>query len=168
LKKVAFACQGYDQRHVEADPQVLLPLRHLEDFVAKGIVGDLSPIVVSFCGCQPNAIRVVKELIPAVLQAATEFGAQSALLVPGGRLCIQTMGLVARAFELNGIPAVLTSWSGELAQMTAPPRTAVTNTGPGSTLGRPGDHRQQRHVLESTLNLLTKDAPLDLVDLDGT
>jgi hypothetical protein len=36
----------------------------------------------------------------------------------------------------------------------------------GSTMGMPGDHAQQRHVLDATLALLEHDAPLEMVRLD--
>ena len=75
------------------------------------------------------------------------------------------MGLIARALEMNGIAATLTSWSG-LIRRTAPPRATTTRLNRGGTLGMPGDTAQQRRVLEATLSLLAEDTPVKLVRLD--
>lgn len=78
------------------------------------------------------------------------------------------MGLIARALEVNGIAATFTSWRNGLTRLTAPPRATTTNLNRGSTLGQPGDSAQQRRVLEATLALLEKDAPIEIVKLDET
>jgi hypothetical protein len=79
---IGYAHTHYDQKFVEADPQVLLPLRHLADMEAGGKIGEIAPVFLSFNGYHPNIIRVVKETIPAVLKVAQEFSVQAALLVP--------------------------------------------------------------------------------------
>lgn len=76
------------------------------------------------------------------------------------------MGLIARALEINGIATTLTSWNAGRTRLTAPPRATLTRLARGATFGRPGDHAQQRRVLEATLALLAHDAPLDPVNLD--
>lgn len=82
LGDLAFAQDHYDHAAVDADPQVLLPLRHLEDLAAEGVVGALAANVVSFSGYQPDASRVVAELVPAVLDVVRKEEAHAALLVP--------------------------------------------------------------------------------------
>lgn len=47
-----------------------------------------------------------------------------------------------------------------------PPRATFTKLARGATLGRPGDSKQQRRVLEATLALLAHAAPLAPVLLD--
>jgi len=76
------------------------------------------------------------------------------------------VGLVARALELGGVATTLTSWNAGVTRLTMPPRATFTRLGRGATLGRPGDTAQQRRVLEATLNLLARDAPLEPVQLD--
>jgi hypothetical protein len=66
--KLAYAHEHYDHAEVNADPQVLLPLRRLGDMVREGAIGALTS-VVSFMGYQPDISRVLDETIPAVLQA---------------------------------------------------------------------------------------------------
>lgn len=82
FQNLAFAHANYDHAAVDADPQVLVPLRHLEQMVAEGQIGSLAAHVISFCGYQPDAIRVVDELTPQIVNAAHKEQAQAALLVP--------------------------------------------------------------------------------------
>jgi len=82
LTEIAYAHTHYDHTAVNADPQVLLPLRHLESMVEAGLIGELAPSVISFMGYQPNVRAVIEELIPAILEAAEAEAVEAALLVP--------------------------------------------------------------------------------------
>ncbi len=82
LEALAFAHGHYDHTAVEQDPQVLVPLGHLQDMAAAGEIGELAPTVISFMGYQPDLTRVVDELIPLIVEAARKDGAHAALLVP--------------------------------------------------------------------------------------
>jgi D-proline reductase (dithiol) PrdB len=79
---LAFAHNHFDHTAVNADPQVILPLEHLADLVAEGVIGEMAPEAISFMGYQPDLTRVVDELIPPILTAAKELQVQAALLVP--------------------------------------------------------------------------------------
>jgi hypothetical protein len=82
FEALAYAHDHYDHRAVETDPQVLMPLRHLEDLVEEGVIGELAPNVISFMGYQPDVRRVLDELIPAVVDAVETEQPDAALLVP--------------------------------------------------------------------------------------
>jgi hypothetical protein len=82
LDALAFAHTHYDHALVDQDAQVLVPLRHLEDLAAAGIIASVSPTAVSFMGYQPDAGRVVDELIPPILDLARDEQADAVLLVP--------------------------------------------------------------------------------------
>jgi hypothetical protein len=82
LEQIAFAHEHYDHTAVNTDPQVLLPLQHLQDMVAAGKIGSLAHSVVSFSGYQPDVSRILSQTIPAILQAAQDQRADGALLVP--------------------------------------------------------------------------------------
>jgi hypothetical protein len=60
----------------------LVPLRHLEDLVTEGVIGEMAPSVMSFMGYQPDVTRVIDELIPPILEVAQAEEVQAALLVP--------------------------------------------------------------------------------------
>ena len=82
FSELAFAHTHYDHSGVDEDPQVLVPLRHLEDLVQEGLIGEIAPTVISFHGYAPNAARFVEETIPAMLEVAQKEQAHAALLVP--------------------------------------------------------------------------------------
>ena len=82
FEALAFAHTHYDHAAVDADPQVLLPLRHLEHVVAEGTIGELAPSVASFMGYQPDVSRVVDETAAAILEVAQSEQVDAALLVP--------------------------------------------------------------------------------------
>jgi D-proline reductase (dithiol) PrdB len=82
LHQIAIAHDHYDHQFVDADPQVLLPLRHLEDLAREGIIGSVAANVISFMGYQPDAARVVDELVPQIVEAVYAERADAALLVP--------------------------------------------------------------------------------------
>ena len=82
LSELAFAHTHYDHQAVDEDPQVLVPLRHLEDMVREGIIGELTENVITFCGYMPDMGRVIDELIPAILEIANAERSHAALLVP--------------------------------------------------------------------------------------
>jgi hypothetical protein len=82
FEKVTFAHGAYDHTAVNEDPQVLIPLRHLEDLVDEGVIGELAPSVINFCGWQPDVERTLNELIPAIVEAAKSEKVNAALLVP--------------------------------------------------------------------------------------
>jgi hypothetical protein len=82
LDRLAFAHTHYDHSAVNADPQVLVPLRHLADLVQEGKIGALTPNFISFMGYQPDVTQVLDDLIPAIIDAARTELADAALLVP--------------------------------------------------------------------------------------
>lgn len=79
---IAYAHDHYDHQFVDADPQVLLPLKHLADMVEEGKIGELAPTVFSYSGYTPDLGQVLDKLVPAVVQQAKDQNADAALLVP--------------------------------------------------------------------------------------
>jgi hypothetical protein len=155
-----------DLSYANQDREVVLPLTHLAQMVQEGTVGSLAPIFISYSGFQPHAIRIVKELIPAILKAIKQYHVHAALIIPAGTLSVQSAGLVARALEVNHIATTMTCWNGDLARRTAPPRGTATTLPSDSPVGLPGNFIQQRRLLEATLSLLERDAPTGIIDLD--
>ena len=82
LEALAFAHVAYDHAAVDEDPQVLVPLRHLQDMVNEGLIGELAPSAISFCGWLPDVSRTINELIPTIVDAAKAEEVDAALLVP--------------------------------------------------------------------------------------
>ena len=80
--RIAFAHDHYDHTAVNTDPQVLLPLQHLQDLAGAGQIGALTRSVISYSGYQPDITRILDQTIPSILQAARLEQADGALLVP--------------------------------------------------------------------------------------
>jgi hypothetical protein len=82
LGDIAYSHKHYDHAAVEQDPQVLIPLRHLDNLVTEGVIGELVPAWVSYMGYQPDITRVVDDTALAILEAARNEQVQAVLLVP--------------------------------------------------------------------------------------
>lgn len=82
FQKIKYAHEHYDHAAVNEDPQVLLPLTHLQEMKSDGLIGENSENFISFMGYQPDVKRVVEELVPQILNAAGKTRADAALLVP--------------------------------------------------------------------------------------
>ena len=82
FEALSYAHDHYNHVAVEEDPQVLIPLRHLENMVAEGVIGEIAPTVISFHGYTPNSVRFVDETIPMILEEVKKQQADAALLVP--------------------------------------------------------------------------------------
>jgi len=82
FEALAYAHTHYDHGAIDQDPQVLMPLRHLEDLVAEGVIGELAANVISCMGYQPDVPRTLDELIPAIVEAVGKEEVDAALLVP--------------------------------------------------------------------------------------
>lgn len=80
--QIAYAHTHYDHTAVNTDPQVLVPLRHLEEMVANGKIGALTENMIFFMGYQPDISQVLDETIPAILDVVDKEKADGALLVP--------------------------------------------------------------------------------------
>jgi len=82
FEALAYAHDHFDHTAVNQDPQVLIPLRHLQDMVTEGKIGEIASTVISFSGYQPDVVRVVNEMIPEILGVAKAEKTDAALLVP--------------------------------------------------------------------------------------
>ena len=80
--ELAYAHDHYSHDMINQDAHVALPLNHLAELVRTGSVGSLTPSVASFMGYQPDAARVVDELVPQIVALAKQEAAKAALLSP--------------------------------------------------------------------------------------
>ncbi len=82
LDQIAYSHTHYDHTAVNADPQVLVPLRHLQKMVEDGKIGALTNNMIFAMGYQPDISQVLDETIPAILDVVEMEQADGALLVP--------------------------------------------------------------------------------------
>jgi len=79
---IAYAHDHYDHAAVDADPDVLVPVRRLDEMVSAGVIGALADDFISFGGYQPDLGQVIDVTIPAIVREVKVLGADAALLVP--------------------------------------------------------------------------------------
>jgi len=149
-----FAARGYESSAVHQDVNSELPVARLLEFEQNGIIGQLNPVFWSFCGFIPDAGRLVDELVPKLIERVQRYEVQAALLVPASVLCHQSIGLVARALELSGIPTMTLAVVKDVVDSVRPPRVAFYDGQPGTVSGLPNFPEHQRRILDEALRLI--------------
>ena len=149
-----FAARGYNPSSVEQDMNSQLPLARLFEFESNGIIGQLNPVFWSFCGFIPDAARLAEEMAPRLVESVKRYQTQAALLIPASRLCHQSVSLIARALEDDGIPTMTLAVAQDVVQSVRPPRAAYYEGELGSVAGLPSFPEYQRRVLDEALRLI--------------
>ncbi len=149
-----FTVRGYEGTAVHQDVNAQLPIERLLEFEKNGIIGQLNPVFWSFSGFITDAAIIAEELAPKLTQRAHRYEVQAALLVPASVLCHQSIGLVARALELAGIPTMTLAVVREVVESVRPPRVALYDGDIGSVAGQPGWPEHQRRILDEALRLI--------------
>ncbi len=149
-----FAGRGYDPTAVQKDMNSALPVPRLLEFESNGIIGQLNPVFWSLCGYIPDAAKIVDELAPNLVERVRRYEVQAALLVPASKLCHQSIGLVARALELAGIPTMTLAVVKEVVESVRPPRVALYDGELGTVSGMPDWPEHQRRILDEALRLI--------------
>jgi D-proline reductase (dithiol) PrdB len=149
-----FAARGYDPSAVREDANSALPVARLLEFEKNGIIGQLNPVFWSFCGYIPDAGRLVDELVRKLVERVRRYEVQAALLVPASVLCHQSVGLVARAIELAGIPTMTLAVVKDVVESVRPPRVAFYDGQLGTVSGLPNWPEHQRRILDEALRLI--------------
>jgi D-proline reductase (dithiol) PrdB len=157
-----YAARGYDPAAVQQDMNAEVPVGRLLEFENNGIIGQLNPVFWSFAGFIPNAALLVDELVPKLLERINRYEVQAALLVPASRLCHQSVGLLARAIELAGIPTMTLAVVRDVIESVRPPRAAFYAGELGSVAGKPNWPEHQRRILDEALRLIE---PMDQVGI---
>jgi len=151
---LCFVARGYDSAAVEQDRNSLIPIERLLEFENNGIIGQLNGVFWSFSGFIPAADAVALELAPKLVERLKRYEVQAALLVPASRLCHQSIGLVARALELAGIPTMTLAVLKDVVESVRPPRVALYDGELGSIAGKPNFPEHQRRILDESLRLI--------------
>ena len=79
---------------------------------------------------------------------------QAALLIPASVLCHQSIGVLARALELAGVPTMTLGVVKDVAESVRPPRVALYDGQLGSVSGLPNFPEHQRRILDEALRLI--------------
>jgi hypothetical protein len=132
-----------------------LPLARLGELVAAGRVRSLSP---RFYGVpyDYSQRRTVTADAPAVLELLRADGVDAAVLAPHCPVCHQSLSLVARHLEANGVPTVLVGSARDIVEEIGVPRFLFVDGPLGYPFGPPGDAAQQQRVCAQALDLLER------------
>jgi D-proline reductase (dithiol) PrdB len=153
-----FAGRGYDTTAVQSDMNSQVPIQRLLEFQGNGIIGQLNQVWWSFSGFIPNAAKIVDAMIPELIDRVHRYDVRAALLIPASRLCHQSVGLVARALEMDGIPTMMLAVDRQVVEYVRPPRVGYYAGAFGSVAGRPNFPEHQRRILDEALRWME---PLD-------
>jgi D-proline reductase (dithiol) PrdB len=155
-----FAAKGYDTKAVLEDRNVQIPIDRLFEYQANAVIGELNQVWWSISSFIPNAARVASELAPAIVERLHRYNVHAALFIPASRLCHQTVGIIARAVELSGIPTMTLSVDPGISDKVRPPRTAYHRGEFGSVAGKPNFREHQLRILDQSLRWIeTFDQP---------
>jgi len=145
---------AYDRTHTSAtDSNTWFPLAQLRKAAAEGRTGSLAP---RFFGAPTNrSHRVTMETdAPEILARCKADSVDAAVLVPNCPVCHQTVSLVARHLEANGISTVIMGCAKDIVEHAAVSRFLFSDFPLGNSAGKPHDVESQALTLELALNLL--------------
>lgn len=167
-----FAARGYDVQYVREDINSQIPVQRLQEYEANGVIGKLNNVWWTMNGFMPNAARVAEELAPKIAERVNRYECQAALLIPASRLCHQTMGILARAIEMSGVPTMMLAVERKIPDLIRPPRTAFYDGTIGCVAGKPNWKEYQLRILDEAIRWIeTLDQPVVrklTVDLETT
>ncbi|MGY4312335.1 glycine/sarcosine/betaine reductase selenoprotein B family protein [Bradyrhizobium sp. JR3.5] len=145
---------AYDRTHTTAtDSGTWFPLAQLKRLAAAGKIGEVAP---HFFGAPTNrSQRVTIETdAPKILRRCRDDRVDAAVLVPNCPVCHQTVSLVARHLEANGIPTVVMGCAKDIVEHAAVPRFLFSDFPLGNSAGKPNDVASQAFTLELALRVL--------------
>jgi D-proline reductase (dithiol) PrdB len=145
---------AYDRLHSTADDSgSWFPLPQLQRLAGDGRILGVAP---RFFGAPTNrSHRVTIETdAPEILARCQADKVDAAVLVPNCPVCHQTVSLVARRLEANGIATVVMGCAKDIVEHAAVPRFLFSDFPLGNSAGKPHDPASQAFTLELALRLL--------------
>lgn len=145
---------AYDRVHTSADDSgTWFPLPQLQRLARERRIGDVAP---RFFGAPTNrSHRVTLDTdAPEILARCRADQVDAAVLVPNCPVCHQTISLVARHLEANGISTVVMGCAKDIVEHAAVPRFLFSDFPLGNSAGKPHDPKSQAFTLELALRVL--------------
>jgi hypothetical protein len=103
---------------------------------------------------QRSRQRTLEVDCPEILARCVEDEADAALLVPNCPVCHQSVSLIARHLEANGIATVVMGCAKDIVEHCGVPRFLFSDFPLGNSAGRPHDAPSQALTLELALRVL--------------
>jgi D-proline reductase (dithiol) PrdB len=133
------------------DPGCVLPLNALRTLVVEKAIGEIPDTVFSCMGGIYSQRRVREELAPALLSAYSTQKVDAVLLVPMCPVCHQSVCIIARHLEANGIPTMILGSAYDILESGCPPRALFVDYPLGHTSGKPFDAADQLDIVRNAV-----------------
>jgi hypothetical protein len=147
---------AYDRIHTTAaDPNTWLPVKALRSAVARGTIGSLAADVIGMPTDRSQRATQERDA-PAVLDACRDLKADVALLVPNCPVCHQSVSLVSRHLEANGIPTVVKGCARDIVEHVGVARFLFSDFPLGNSAGKPFDEQSQIDTFAQALALFER------------
>ncbi len=145
---------AYDRVHSSAeDSGTWFPLPQLLRLERERRIGEVAP---RFFGAPTNRSHraTIETDAPEIIARCQADKVDAAVLVPNCPVCHQTISLVARHLEANGISTVVMGCAKEIVEHAAVPRFLFSDFPLGNSAGKPHDADSQAYTLELALRVL--------------
>ena len=143
-----------DRKHTTAEDQAAyFPLAALRRQAAAGRIGSVAP---RFHGAPTNRSQraTLDADAPEIVDRCKEDRADAAILVANCPVCHQTLSLVARMLEQDGIATVVMGCAKDVVEHVGVPRFLFSDFPLGNAAGRPNDRASQDATLDLALRVL--------------
>jgi hypothetical protein len=134
------------------DRASFLPIEAAAELASDGLFGGLT---ARFHGVptEYSQRKTLTEDAPQILARLHEDGTDAAVLCPLCPVCHQTISLVARHLEANGIPTVIIGSALDIVEHCGVPRFYFTDFPLGNPCGHPWQPAMQREIVRQALSL---------------
>jgi len=158
----------YDHGEIDKDRNVVFPLDRLRELAREGVIGRVAPRHFGFMGYVIKTRPLTQGSAHEVALALKNDGVDAVVLIPACILCHQTVPLIQRVIESQGIPTVSFTFLRGATERLKPPRALHLPATCGHLLGRAFDRDYQRTVLLAGLRALeTIDEPGTILEIQG-
>ncbi|MEA3133226.1 MAG: hypothetical protein QOG17_1072 [Gammaproteobacteria bacterium] len=145
---------AYDRMHTSADDSgTWFPLPQLRRLANERRIGEIAPRFFAAPTNRSHHVTLETDA-PDILARCRADNVDAAVLVPNCPVCHQTISLVARHLEANGIATVVMGCAKDIVEHAAAPRFLFSDFPLGNSAGRPHDPNSQAFTLELALRLL--------------
>jgi hypothetical protein len=144
---------AWDKESTHTDDRAsFLPIEAASELAAEGIFAGLT---ARFHGVptEYSQRKTIEEDAPEILARVREDGADAAILCPLCPVCHQTVSLVARHLEANGISTVIIGSALDVVEHCGVPRFYFTDFPLGNPCGHPWAPDMQREIVRQALDL---------------
>lgn len=141
----------YDHWGANLDINCVFPLERMLDLEKESFIKSVAPISYTFMGRIFKKTGFMNNLVPIIINGLKQQKVDLVLLIPDCPLGHQSVGLLARAIEEEGIPTITISCCLDVTKLVKPPRSMFLNYPLGYFTGKPQEREEQLSILKAVL-----------------